>query len=52
MSNIYFVMVVSYFYMTFSHFLVYWFLFFCFSLFYRDYTVVRGVMDFFFGVET
>ena len=51
MSNIYFkifMMVVSYFYMTFSQFLGYLSCFFLLPLlFYKDYTVVGRVRDFF-----
>ena len=52
MSNIYFVMVVSYFFMTFWHFLVHFSLFFCFSSFIEIIQWLGGVRVFFFGVET
>ena len=47
MSNIYFVMVFTIFIWLSHIFLSIFVDFFCFSLFYRDYTVVRGVRDFF-----
>ena len=54
MSNIYFMvfmMVVSYFYITFSYFLAILIDFLLLLLFYRDYAVVGRVRAFF-GVET
>ena len=50
MSNIYFMIcmiIVSYFYMTFSHFLAILFYFLLLLLFYRDYTLVWRVRTFF-----
>ena len=54
MSNIYFMIfmvVVSYFYMTFTRFLDYFNCFLLFVLFYRDYRVVGRVRAFFFELK-